>query len=174
VIFAPWQYIPALLLALAHRRWVDCGIRAGTRGQEGARLKLSDEVRAFLDETRFAVLATINASGSPQQSVMWYELRGDTIVMNTLRGRRKDRNLLRDPRASVCVEEGQRYVTLLGTIEFVDDPAVGQADIAALARRYDGPEAAAKAVASSFSKQERVTLLLHVTSVDAHGFAEEE
>ena len=29
------------------------------------------------------MLATVNANGSPQQTVMWYELRGDTIVMNT-------------------------------------------------------------------------------------------
>ena len=76
--------------------------------------------RTFLEEERFAVLATVNA-GSPQQTVMWYEVRGDTIVMNTKRGRKKDRNLIRDPRASVCIEDGFRYVTLEGTIEIIDD-----------------------------------------------------
>ena len=64
-------------------------------------MQLKDDVRAFLEEKRFGVLGTTNADGSPQQTVMWYELRGDTIVMNTKRGSRKDRNLGRDPRASL-------------------------------------------------------------------------
>ena len=74
--------------------------------REGVFVQLSEDVRTFLEEARFAVLGTVNANGSPQQTVMWYELRGDIVMMNTLRGRKKDRNLLRDPRASLCVEDG--------------------------------------------------------------------
>ena len=137
-------------------------------------LQLRDDVGAFLEETRFAVLATVNANGSPQQTVMWYELRGDTIVMNTRRGRKKDRNLIRDPRASLCIEEGNRYVTLEGVIEMVDDPATGQADIAALARRYHDPVTAEKMAQEVFASQERVTLVLHADRADIHGFDGEE
>lgn len=136
-------------------------------------MQVRDEVRAFLEEVRYGVLATLNADGSPQQTVMWYEPRPDTIMMNTLRGRRKDRNLLRDARASLCVENGQRYVSLSGTIETIEDPEMGQAGIAALARRYEGEAKAAEMVQSTFSRQERVTLLLHVERVDVHGFDEE-
>ena len=137
-------------------------------------MRLSEDVRTFLEEARFAVLATVNANGSPQQTVMWYELRGDTIVMNTKRGRKKDRNLVRDPRASLCVEDGFRYLTLEGVIEFVDDPATGQADIAALARRYHNAAKADQMVREEFAFQERVTLLLHVERADVHGFDGEE
>jgi PPOX class probable F420-dependent enzyme len=137
-------------------------------------LELKDDVRAFLEEKRFGVLGTINASGSPQQTVMWYMLRGDTIVMNTARGRRKDRNLLRDPRASLCIEDGPRYVTLDGTIAMNGSQDVAQADIAALAVRYDGAEEAAMLVRDAFSKQERVTLILNVDRVEVHGFDGEE
>ena len=137
-------------------------------------LQLSDDVRTFLEEARFAVLATVNANGSPQQTVMWYELRGDTIVMNTRRGRKKDRNLIRDPRVSLCIEDGFRYVTLEGSIEMVDDPATGQADIAALARRYHNAAKAEQMVRDEFAFQERVTLLLHVERADVHGFDGEE
>ena len=91
--------------------------------REGVFVQLSEDVRTFLEEARFAVLGTVNANGSPQQTVMWYELRGATIVMNTRRGRKKDRNLIRDPRVSLCIEDGFRYVTLKGSIELVDDPA---------------------------------------------------
>ena len=133
-------------------------------------LQLRDDVRAFLEEPRFGVLATVNADGSPQQTVMWYELRGDTIIMNTRRGRKKDRNLIRDRRASLCIEDGTRYVTLEGLIEILDDPATGQADIAALARRYDDPDTAEKMVREVFASQERVTLVLHPDRADVHGF----
>lgn len=137
-------------------------------------MELRDDVRAFLDEKRFGVLATINSDGSPQQSVMWYEPRGDIIMMNTLRGRKKDRNLQKDARASVCVEDGSRYVTMEGTITVVDDPAVAQADIAALARRYSGPEEGDRMAREVFGLQERRSLLLTVDRVDVHGFDDEE
>jgi PPOX class probable F420-dependent enzyme len=142
--------------------------------REGVFVRLRKDVRTFLEEARFAVLATVNANGSPQQTVMWYELRGDTIVMNTRRGRKKDRNLIRDPRVSLCIEDGFRYVTLEGSIEMVDDPATGQADIAALARRYHNAAKAEQMVRDEFAFQERVTLLLHVERADVHGFDGEE
>ncbi len=137
-------------------------------------MELRDDVRAFLQEERFAVLGTINESGSPQQTVMWYEVRGNTVVMNTKRGRRKDRNLLRDSRASICVEDGYRYVTIEGTIETNDDQSVAQADIASLAMRYHGPELAAEMVRDGFSTQERVSLLLSIGRIEVHGFDGEE
>jgi hypothetical protein len=105
---------------------------------------------------------------------MWYELRGDEITMNTLRGRLKDRNLLRDPRASLCVENEYDYVTVTGAIRMIEDPATTQADIHALATRYHGPERAARMVRESFSRQERVTLIMTIEAVDVHGFGNEE
>ena len=62
--------------------------------------ELTPDARAFLSERRFAALATINKDGSPQQTTMWYDLDGDTILMNTAAGRVKYRNLARDPRAA--------------------------------------------------------------------------
>jgi PPOX class probable F420-dependent enzyme len=133
---------------------------------------LTDPIRKFLNERRFAVLATVNADGSPQQSVMWFVLDGDRIVMNTRRGRRKDRNLVNDNRASICVEDGYRYVTIEGRIAMVADQAIAQADIKALAERYDGPGKAEEIARTTFSKEQRITLHLSVDRVDAHGFDE--
>jgi PPOX class probable F420-dependent enzyme len=131
---------------------------------------LEPHVRAFLEERRFASLATINADGAPQQSVMWYLLDGDAVMMNTRRGRVKDHNLLSDNRASICVEDEYRYVTIFGRIEMNDDQTVAQADIKALATRYDGPEEADRISKATFSKQQRVTLRMSIEKVDAHGF----
>lgn len=121
---------------------------------------LSNLGRAFLDEKRFAVLATLNADGSIQQTTMWYLLEGDTIVMNTKVGRLKERNLRRDPRISICVEDGYKYVTISGTAELIDDPEIAQRDIHRLAMRYHGDEKAAQQMAEQFSKEQRVTVHL--------------
>jgi PPOX class probable F420-dependent enzyme len=137
-----------------------------------ANSRLCPRVRAFLEEPRFASLATINPDGSPQQTVMWYLLDGDRVMMNTARGRIKDRNLTRDPRASICVEDGYRFVTIQGCATLIDDQERAQADIAALATRYHGQARAEEMVREQFSKQERVTIYLSIEKVVAHGFDE--
>jgi len=123
--------------------------------------ELTEKARAFLREKRFAVLATINKVGTPQLTTMWYLLENDgTIMMNTRVGRSKERNMRRDPRISVCFEEGYRYVTITGRVEMIDDPQVSQRDIFRLSTRYHGEEIAKKQMQTQFSKEQRVTLRL--------------
>ena len=132
--------------------------------------QLSPEVRAFLEEPRFCVFADINRNCTPHLTVLWYELQGDTIMMNTARGRVKDKNLHRDNRAAFCVEDGARYVTITGTCQLqYEDQEAAQADIKRLAARYDGPESAERA-AANFRKQQRETIRMSIDSVDVHGF----
>ncbi len=131
--------------------------------------KLSEQAQAFLNEKRFAVLATINKDGTAQQTVMWYELQGDEIMMNTARGRLKDRNLDRDPRISICIEDGQRFVTLRGPVTLNDEVETAQADIARLSTRYNGPERA-KESTSHFRTEHRITLRMKIKGVLERGF----
>jgi len=117
------------------------------------------------------VLATIAPDGTPRQSVMWYEfLDEETILMNTAEGRAKLHDLQRDPRASLCVADGYRYVTVIGRVQLVEDQERAQADIARLAIRYVG-EQEANAWIPQFRAQRRVTLLLRIERILAHGFA---
>lgn len=134
---------------------------------------LSPAVRAFLEAPRFAVLATVSPAGSPVQSVMWYELVGDEILMNTRRGRVKDRHITRDRRVSICVEDGYRFVAISGKVtRVVDDQREAHADILRLGVRYDGREKADREFAATWSKQERVTYFVSVERVHAPGFEE--
>lgn len=126
---------------------------------------LSENVKAFLQEKRYAVLATINADGSPQLSAMWYQLLDDnTIMMNTKVGRIKERNLRRDQRVSICWEDGG-YLTITGKVEFVEDQGTAQNDIYRLAVRYSGEESARQQMEESFSKEQRVTLYINIEKV---------
>lgn len=129
---------------------------------------LSEKARALLQERRFAVLGTINKDGSPQLTTMWYLLDGDVILMNTKAGRTKERNMRRDPRISVCIEDGYSYVTISGTVEMVDDPQVAQRDIYRLAMRYNGEEEAGRQMEEQFSKETRVTLHLKLEHIIEH------
>jgi PPOX class probable F420-dependent enzyme len=132
-------------------------------------IELPDSVRDFLNERRFAVLATINGDGTPQQTVVWYELQGDRIMMNTRVGRVKERNLRRDPRISFCNEDEDRYLFLKGGADLDYDPERSQADIKALAVRYDGPELAEEQSRDSFSKQKRVTIYMNIDEIGGEG-----
>jgi PPOX class probable F420-dependent enzyme len=122
----------------------------------------------FLREKRFAVMATINKDGTPQQTVMWYDLRGDRIMMNTAAGRVKEGNLQRDPRISLCIEDGYKYVTIKGKVELDYDQDRAQADIKALAIRYKGEDEGEQMARNTFSKQERITLYMSIDQVDTH------
>lgn len=127
--------------------------------------RLDEQTRAFLAEPHFAVLATLNADGTIQQTVMWYDVDGDEILMNTAAGRVKDGNLRRDPRISVCVEDGYRFVTLSGAVRLNEDQATTQADIRRLALRYSDDPTNIDAETEHFRHEQRVSLRLNVARV---------
>jgi PPOX class probable F420-dependent enzyme len=129
---------------------------------------MSDRARAFLSEPRFAVLGTSQPDGSPHLTVMWYDLDGDEILMNTAAGRIKDSNLRRDARISICVEDGYDYVTVSGTARLIEDREVGLADIIRLAHRYHPPEKAEQMGRDLFSKQHRITIRMQIEHVVEH------
>ena len=135
-----------------------------TRGE------LTPEQRKFLDEKRFAVVGTRNPDGSPHLAVMWYLVDGDDIVVNSAQGRLKDRNLAADPRMSVMIADGYRFVRVDGRAKIDHDQATAQADIRRLAERNYGKKKADEAVRDRFSKQHRISYRLPIRRVYADGF----
>jgi PPOX class probable F420-dependent enzyme len=87
-------------------------------------ITLNEAAREVLDEPHFAVLATSNADGRPQSSVVFVKRDDDTVVFSTIKGRLKIRNMARDPRVSLLVvdKEKGRYVEIRGTVEITEDP----------------------------------------------------
>ncbi len=128
---------------------------------------LSDKPRKFLEEgKKFGVVATLNSDDMPHQTVVWYELQGDRIMMNTRVGRKKEKNLKRDPRISFCIEEGYHYLTVEGRAVLDYDAEHGRRDITKLAIRYHGEEKGAEMARDRYSKEERVTIYLTPDRVD--------
>jgi PPOX class probable F420-dependent enzyme len=133
-------------------------------------MPLTDPIRNFLNERRFAVLATRNPDGGIQQTVMWYLIEGDTIVMNTAKGRVKWRNMQDSNEISLCVEDGLRFVTMTGEVSFNDDREAALADIQRIGRRYDTEDEVRAAYEKNWRHQERVTLTMPIKRVVTHGF----
>jgi PPOX class probable F420-dependent enzyme len=131
---------------------------------------LPDHVRRFLSEPRYAIVATIDPDGAPRQAVIWFLLDGDTIVINSLDGRRWPTNLRRDPRVSIAVTDSndESWVGLTGAVEVVDDQEQAQADIAAMARRYNRDPAAAEESIATFRTQQRVSFRLRPSRIHDH------
>jgi hypothetical protein len=132
-------------------------------GRSAVHPEMNPVVQAFLDRADlFAVVATVNADGTPHQAVTWFERRGDAILVNGRADRRWIANVLRTGWISVCAASGYEYVLMTGSPRVDRDPDRALADIRSLARRYGEPE-------SDFDAQSRVTVVLTPARIAVHG-----
>jgi PPOX class probable F420-dependent enzyme len=100
---------------------------------------LPDLAKRLLDTRTFFVVSTVNPDGSPQSSVIWVGRDGDDVLFSTIRGRRKTRNMERDPRVSLVAfdpADPYTYVEIRGTVSLVEEG--GDDLIDAMSRKYDG------------------------------------
>ncbi len=100
--------------------------------------------QAFLSEsTRTAKVSTVRADGSPHLAPVWFLLDGDDLVFNTGADTVKGRNLARDNRISICVDDDRppfSFVTLQGRAELIDDLAEVRTWATRIGARYMGEE----------------------------------
>lgn len=105
-----------------------------------------DQWQAFVSEgTRTAKLSTVRADGSPHVAPVWFLLDGDDVVFNTGQNTVKGRNLARDGRVALCVDDDTppfAFVTLRGRAELSDDLAAVRAWATRIAARYVGEDRA--------------------------------
>ena len=104
------------------------------------------EVAAFLDAQRVVVCATNGARGWPHLMPLWYLVRHDDVWVWTYAKSQKVRNLERDPRATLQLEDGHEYHELRGVMIEAQTTIIRELDVvsefgAALAARYGGGEA---------------------------------
>ena len=78
-------------------------------GARSAQERLGDaRIARFLAAKEVVVLATVSADGGPLAMPMWFLHDGDSLVMISVDGLSKVRNLRKDPRVSVVAETGTR------------------------------------------------------------------
>lgn len=100
---------------------------------------MSEDAKRLLNAPEYAVLATLEPDGRPQLSVVWIVRDHDEVLVSTVRGRRKEVNLRRDPRATLLVypaDDPQEYVEIRGEVTIDEDPTGSL--IQALSQKYTG------------------------------------
>jgi PPOX class probable F420-dependent enzyme len=105
------------------------------------------EIRAFLRHgTRTGKLATVRADGRPHVAPIWFLLEDDdSLLFTTGATTIKGRNLRRDPRASLCVDDERppyAWARVDGTVELSEDLGVMLEAATRIAARYMGPDLA--------------------------------
>ena len=98
----------------------------------------------FLDlmkqKKAFAQLATLMPDGSPQVSPVWLDYDGKDILINSAKGRVKDKNMRRDPRVGISIvdpENPYRHISFRGRVVEVTEKG-GDEHIDKLAKKYLG------------------------------------
>src|SRR5215471_8098876 len=106
------------------------------------------EMREFLLEgTRTAKVATVMADGAPHVMPVWFVLDGDRIVFTTGRGSVKGRDLRRDPRVAIVVEDDTppfAFVHVRGRAQISEDLDAMLRFATAIGARYMGADRAAE------------------------------
>ena len=70
-------------------------------------IPISPAVRQLFEGQNFAHVATLMKDGSPQVSLVWIDIEGDRIIVNTAEHRAKPRNVRRDPRVAISIADQQ-------------------------------------------------------------------
>src|SRR6516164_8938323 len=86
----------------------------------------------------FAQLATLMPDGSPHVSPVWCDYDGKHVVINSAKGRVKDRNMRRDPRVGLDIQDPDnpyRHLSIRGrVVQITEDGA--DAHIDKLTQKY--------------------------------------
>lgn len=105
-------------------------------------MKLTDDVVALLRQPSPCYVVTLMAYGSPQVTQTWVDTDGDHVIINTVAGYVKLRNMARDPRVAVAIADPtdpSRYVQIRGRVIATTTDG-GSAHIEMLSHKYNGTD----------------------------------
>ena len=128
-------------------------------------MDLPEGLIALLGQPSPCFLTTLMPDGSPQLTQTWVDTDGEHILINTVQGFQKIKNVERDPRVAVAVSDPSnpsRYYAVRGRV--VDVTTKGGAEhIEALAQRYlGGPY-------PWYGGRDQVRVILTITADKIHG-----
>ncbi len=99
---------------------------------------LNEQARRLIDGRNFAFIATVDEHG-PHVSPVWIDRDGDTIRINTARGRVKERAMRGDPRVAISVVDASdpyAHVDIRGRVVGIVEEPEARAHIDGLNRKY--------------------------------------
>ena len=103
-------------------------------------MPLPDSLLDLLRKPSPCFLSTIMADGSPQVTETWVDTDGENVIINTVVGFVKVRNVERDPRVALAVQDPEnpfRYIQVRGEVISMTTEG-GVESIEALSQKYTG------------------------------------
>jgi PPOX class probable F420-dependent enzyme len=102
--------------------------------------EIPEQYLDLFQKRAFCHLATLMPDGSPQITPVWVDLDGEYVIVNSARGRQKDRNLQRDGRVALEIQDPDnpyRYLLVRGRVVEITEKGA-DASIDQLAQKYLG------------------------------------
>ena len=103
---------------------------------------IPDQFKDLFSKVAFAHLATLMPDGSPQVTPVWCDFDGTNVRVNSAKGRVKDKNMRRDKKVALSVQDPEnpyRYLAMRGeVVEITEEGA--DAHIDSLAKKYLGKD----------------------------------
>jgi PPOX class probable F420-dependent enzyme len=99
---------------------------------------IPEKFRDLFQKRAFANLATLMPDGRPQVTPVWIDYDGGRLIVNTAKGRQKDRNMRRDPRVSLSIvdpDNPYRYLEVRGKVSEVTEKGA-DTHIDKMAKKY--------------------------------------
>jgi PPOX class probable F420-dependent enzyme len=99
---------------------------------------IPEKYKDLLEKVAFANLATVMPDGAPQVTPVWFDYDGRHIIVNTAKGRVKDRNMRANPRVALSIMDPAnpyRYLEIRGKVAEVTEEGA-DAHIDKQAKRY--------------------------------------
>ena len=90
----------------------------------------------------FAHLGTVMKDGTPQVTPVWFSYDGTHVLLNSAKGRVKDRNMRARPHVALSIidpDNAYRYLQIIGKITDITEQGA-DAHIDALAKKYMGQD----------------------------------
>jgi len=103
---------------------------------------IPDNYKDLFTKRAFAHLATLMKDGSPQVTPVWSDFNGSQIWINSAKGRLKDKNMRRDKRVALSIQDpdnAYRYLAIQGVVDEITENGADE-HIDALAKKYLGKE----------------------------------
>lgn len=110
----------------------------------------------FLGGAHFGKLAISTEDGSPHVTPIWYMYEDGKVIVNTTTDRFKFRNMVRDPRVALLVDNGYSYILIRGKARLAKERDAKK-DIETLAIRYLGVREGRKLTRLRYWKFTRVS-----------------
>jgi PPOX class probable F420-dependent enzyme len=103
---------------------------------------IPENYKDLFEKKAFANLATVNADGSPQVTPVWVDFDGDYVLVNSARGRRKDKNMERNRAVALSIQDPDnpyRYLEVRGSVAEITEQDADK-HIDKMAKKYIGQD----------------------------------